>query len=985
MRKCISLLFMLGLAASLSAQSRTITGQVKAADANEGLIGALVFVPNTGTGVSTDASGAYSIQVQNGQDSLAVRLLGFVMQKVAIGQQSVINFSLVPEENEFDEVVVVGYGVQRKSDLTGSVSSLRGKDITKVPAMSPEQALQGKLAGVQVNNASGAPGSVPVVRIRGVGTMNNAAPIYVVDGVILDDISFLSSSDIESMEILKDASATAIYGSRGANGVVMVTTRRGSGAAGKPQITFTTELSFQHLQRKIDLLTANEFIQVATQISPGIITGDLYATNWQEEVFRDLSPMYSVHTGITGSTDRHTYYFGIGYFSQEGIVAKSDYKRISLKINDSYKLTDKITIGANYTVSPDAKTNEAGVIGMLYRAWPTSRPFDDNGNFAEVLGAGNPLAAIEYNNSTTQRFRGVGNMYADVHFLKNFTFRSSFGQDYTVVNDRSFSPEYFISSSQSNALNDLAVARIQFFTWLWENTLSYSYTKNKHHADAVVGYTSQKFMTDRISASTQDLIGEDPSLWYIQAGNPEFLNATSSGEITTLLSQLGRVNYSFDNRYLFTASIRRDGSSKFGENNRYGVFPSLAAGWNVHNESFYNKASKVNRIKLRASWGIIGNERIPWSRQYSLIDNNQNAVFNEVVVQGATYGISGNPDLRWEETEQLDIGLELGFWNDKLQVELDYYNKTTEGILVDLLTPGHLGNGPFARVTYNAARVRNSGFEMQATYSGKMRAIDFQLMANASTIRNEVLQLGPTDDGNAFIPSGSLGNGQLASRTVVGNSVGAFFGYETDGVIQNQDELNSIAVIDGQTVGDLKFVDQNNDGVIDDKDRVYLGSYIPKVVLGLGAQFTYNNWDLGFDFAGQWGNKIYNAKMAVRPDFYNFESQVLDAWSGEGSSTTEPRPTFGGVNYEVSDYFIQDGSFLRLRTFSIGYELKEKIPANWKMRSVRIYARATNLFTLSRYTGYTPEIASNDALSSGIDGGVYPLTAIYSVGVQFNF
>jgi TonB-linked SusC/RagA family outer membrane protein len=982
LRKLVLSLGAFSVASFTFAQALSVSGTVYSGDDNLPIIGAVVSLVGSSTGATTDSDGKYSLNATS-QDSLKFSFIGYIPQTIAVGTQTVINVTLQPKFT--DEIVIVGYGVQRKSDLTGSVSSLKGKDITKVPSMSPEQALQGRLAGVQVNSVSGAPGAVPVVRIRGVGTLNNSAPIYVVDGVILDDISFLSSSDIASMEVLKDASATAIYGSRGANGVVLVSTKRGSIGNGKPVVSFSTEYSMQRLPRTIDLLNANQFTNVLFQLSPATLPDNLYSTDWQDEIFEEWSPMYSVNTSVTGATDKHQYYFGISYFSQDGIIRKSDYQRVSLKINDSYKLNDNITLGANYTISPDSKTNEANVVGMAYRAWPISRPYNDDGSFAEVFGAGNPLAAIEYNNSTTKRFRGVGNLYADIKFLKNFTFRSSFGQDYSTVNDKSFTPAFFVSSNQSNALNDLSIARTQYFTWLWENTVSYEYTKGKHRVDALAGYTAQKYMTERVSASTQDLLGDDPALWYIEAGNPEYLNATSSGEITTLLSQLGRVNYAFDNRYLATVSIRRDGSSKFGENNRYGVFPSVALGWNIHNESFFPDTKVINRLKLRGSWGIIGNEKIPWSRQYSLISNNQNAVFDEQLVQGATFGVSGNPDLRWEETTQVDVGLEVGLWNDKLQVDLDYYNKTTDGILVDLITPGHLGNGPFTTVTYNAASVRNSGFELQLTYNDAIGKVNYQVNANASTIKNEVLQLGPNSDADAFIASGSLGNGQLVSRTVVGNAVGAFYGYETDGVIQTTAELNSIATLSGQGVGDLKYVDQNGDGVINDQDRVYLGSYIPKMVYGFGLELNYKNWDMSMDFMGQFGNKIYNGKMAVRPDFYNFEAQVLDAWEGAGTSDTEPRPSFGGVNYEVSDYFVQDGGFFRLRTLSIGYDLKSALPEKWKFRNVRVYARATNLFTLTKYNGYTPEIASNDATSSGIDLGVYPLTSIYSLGLNFNF
>jgi TonB-linked SusC/RagA family outer membrane protein len=983
------------LSLSSIAQTREVTGLVTDAKSKEPIAFANVIVKGTSRGAQTDFDGRYRLELEPTDSVLVFAYVGYNPQTVTIGNRTEINIQLQATASITEEVQVIGYGTVKKSDRTGAVSSLRGADITKIPSLSPEQAMQGKIAGVQVNSASGAPGSTPVVRIRGVGTLNNSAPIYVVDGVILDDISFLSSADIESMEVLKDASATAIYGSRGANGVVIVTTKRaGSGVGtggglGEPQISVSAEYSMQHLQKYIDLLSANQFVNVANTISPGTFTSatPIYNTDWQREIFSNqFAPIYNVNVGVTGASARNNYYFGLSYYQQDGIIAKSNYKRLSLKLNDSYQLMKNIRVGINYTVSPDVKQNEAGVIAQAYRAWPTSRPYNDDGSFAEVRGAGNPLAAIEYNNSFTHRVRAVGNVYTDITILKDFVFRSSFGQDYSFVKDRSFTPAFFVSSNQSNVLNDLSVGNTTHFTWLWENTLNYSKQVNKHYFDALVGYTSQRYKREFLQSTIQDLLGEDPALWYISAGNIEYLTSTHNGEINTMTSILGRANYVYDNRYLLTASFRRDGSSKFSKNNRYGNFPSFAVGWNIHNEPFYAKDNKLNRLKLRASWGVIGNEKISWEKQYSLISNNQNAVFNEVLVQGATFGATGNPDLKWEETQQFDAGIELGFWNDKVQLEVDYYNKVTDGILVDLLTPGHLGNGANVTVTYNAAKVLNRGIEANIAYNGKIKQnTNYTIYANGSTIYNEVLSLGSNDDSKAFITSGSLGNGQNVTRTVVGQSVGAYYGYETMGVFQNEAELANSAIIAGQQVGDLKFKDQNGDGIIDANDRTYLGSYIPKFVYGFGTTFTYKNFDWALDFNGQFGNMIYNGKNAVRPDLYNFESRVRDAWTGQGTSNEEPRPTAGGSNYEPSDYFLEKGDYLRLRSFTFGYSFKGKVLGKLNMHNARVYVRGTNLFTLAGYSGYTPEIAGSGVLSSGIDLGVYPITAIYSVGIHLNF
>ena len=990
------LISLITLTIGFTAAAQTVTGVVSDKADAVTLIGATVYAKGTSNATITDIDGNYSLTLQPGQDTLEVSYVGYTTLIVPVSGRSVINIELSQDVELLEEVVVIGYGIQKKSDMTGSVSTLRGEDLTKIPSFSAEQALQGKIAGLQVASVSGAPGAIPILRIRGVGTLNNSAPIFVVDGVILDDISFLNSSDIQSMEVLKDASSTAIYGSRGANGVIIVTTKNGSSTIkydeNKPApaiINVSSEFSIQHLQNQIDMLSGREFAEVVNEINPGTFNNlDKVAdTDWQNEIFKAYAPIQSYHASIGGSTGKYDYYFGVGYFLQSGIIDNSSYERLTLKSNNKYSISKNISIGTNLTIAPDQKQNEAGVVPIAYRAWPTSVPLNADGTYAEVFGAGNPLAAIEYNNSYTSRIRAVGNLFTDITFLKSFVYRSSFGFDETIKKDKSFTPEFYISPSQSNALNDLNVALEQTGNWLWENTINYSKTINKHSFNALAGITAQKNKLEVLSAGIQNLIGEDSALWYISAGEAEYLTASNRGEITAMASYLGRVNYTYNNTYLFTASIRRDGSSKFGINNRWGNFPSFALGWNLANEAFMADVKKISRVKLRASWGIIGNEKIPWSRQYSLVDNNINAVFGigEDITQGATYGVSGNPDLQWENTTQTDVGLELGFFDNKLTSEFDYYRKITDGILVDLLTPGHLGNGPYTTVTYNAAEVLNNGFEWNVGWNERRGDLYYKITVLGSTLHNEVLSLGDTNALGGFIPSGALGNGQLVTRTVIGQPVGAFYGYEVAGVFQTEDEVNTSPHIAGQTEGDLKFTDQNNDGIIDDKDRVYIGSYIPDLIYGFSLEVAYKAFDIALDFNGQMGSEIYNGKKAVRPDLYNFETNLIDRWTGEGTSDTEPRATAGGTNYEASDYFIESGDFFRLRSATVSYNFNKSFLTRLHLTNASVYLRGTNLFTLSEYSGYSPEIASSNALASGIDLGVYPITSVYSFGINFNF
>jgi len=989
LQTCLAAMVLL-LSVAAFGQDRIITGTVTASDDKQPMTGVTVVVQGTTKGVSTDIDGKYQVTLSPAENVLVFSFIGFKTFSAEVGDRAVIDVVLQPDVQTLADVAVVGYGTQRKSDLTGSVSSVRGADLTKIPSSSAVQALQGKVSGVQVSSVSGNPGTPPIIRIRGIGTLNDASPIFVVDGVILDDISFLSSSDIESMEVLKDASATSIYGSRGANGVIIVTTKNGkTGNDTATVVNVSAEFSLQHLEKKISLLDGQQFAVLVNEINPGTFNNlsKVANTNWQNEIFRNYVPLHNYHISISGASRNHTYYFGTSFYRQDGIIPNSDYERLSIKFNNTFTIFKNIKVGANITASPDSKNNPADVVATAYRAWPSSVPYNDDGSFAEVLGSGNPLASIAYNNSYQHQMRAVGNFFGELKLLRDFTFKSSFGFDLYYTKDKSFTPAFFVSPAQSNDLSDLSVTLTNYNLWLWENTLNYTKQFGNHHLDLLAGITAQKDKIEHVGGTTQDLIADDPALWYLQAGQVQYTTANNGGEINALASYLFRANYNFKGKYLLTASYRIDGSSKFGVNNRWGSFPSFALGWNIMNEPFMASVSAISNLKLRGSWGVIGNEKIPGDKQHSLVNNDQNAVFGtaENLVQGATYGVSGNPNLKWERTTQTDGGLEVGILNNRLRGEFDYYRKITDGILVDLLTPGDLGNGPYATVAFNAAKVLNSGFELNVSWQDQVGKIKYSIGAIGSTLHNEVLTLGLSPDSNAFIPSGSLGNGQLVTRTVVGQSVGEFYGYQVIGVLQNQNDVESSAIIPGEQPGDLKFADLNGDGTIDDKDRTYIGSYIPTFVYGFNASIGCGNFNLSVDFSGQLGNKIYNGKNAVRPDLYNFESQVADRWHGDGTSNTEPRATAGGINYEPSTYFIQSGSFLRLRSVTLGYTFSPKFTSKLKANQLSVYLRGTNLFTLSKYTGYTPEIGSDNALASGIDGGVYPITSIYSVGMNLSF
>ncbi|MDW8332438.1 MAG: TonB-dependent receptor, partial [Cyclobacteriaceae bacterium] len=894
-----------------AAQMITVKGRV--VDANDGtsLPGVNILVKGTSIGSVTNADGQFSISVPSSESVLVVSFVGYKSLEVPVQGRESLTVSLEADVIALGEVVVVGYGVVKKSDLTGSVASIRGKDLTTVPAINPLQSLQGKVAGVQIANSSGAPGAGTYVRIRGIGTFNDSSPIFVVDGVILPNIDYLNAADIESIEVLKDASATAIYGSRGANGVIIVTTKRGSTSGGYPVISASAEYSIQDLPKKIDLLNGREYAIVRNKINPGTYNNvdAVPNTDWQDLIFR-TAPLQNYQISASGGTDKFQYFTSIGYFGQQGIIEKSNYERVTLRFNNVFHASKSVRLGSNLSFTPFNQQNTNGnAVFVAYRAWPTLTPYQPDGSYTPVPGVGNVLADIEYTNSFASGLRSVNNLYAEVDFLKYFTFKTSLGVDLEYVKTRSYTPVFYVNPQQQNPTDDLNKSFGDRVDWLFENTVTFQREIGKHRINAVAGFTMQESSSENVSLGMENLLRPTEDFWYVnifpnRATNSYAYNGVNPAFNFSMLSYLGRINYTFNQKYLLTATFRRDGSSKFTPANRFANFPSLAVGWNVMNESFMQRYSSwLSNLKLRASWGIIGNEKINYERQYSLVLNGINALFgNDVIYPGATYGVSGNPDLKWESTRQIDVGLEAGLLNDRLTAELDYYNRITKDILVDLAVPGYFGNGDGALITFNAAEVLNRGVELKLDWKGEFRDLQYSFGTVVTTIHNETLKVSGTGGLNDRLLG--LFNGRPVTRTAPGLPIGAFYGYRVIGVFQNTEELNSYPHLSSTEVGDLKFEDVNNDGVLNGDDRTYLGSPVPKLLYGFNFNLTYRQFDFTVDFQGQHGNKIFNGKEIVRPDPYNFEQRYFNFWDGEGTSNTEPRPSNGGINYEPSSRYV---------------------------------------------------------------------------------
>ncbi|HKK43244.1 MAG TPA: TonB-dependent receptor, partial [Bacteroidales bacterium] len=856
MKKLVFLvIFQIIVVSAFSQQS--VKGKVTD-DKDNPVIGASVQVKHTLRGTFTDVNGSYSIEASS-KDTLVFSMLGMSTQNIPVAGRSVINVKMSEEAKELNEVVVIGYGTVKKSDLTGAVSMVKSSDLTKITSLNPEQALQGKVTGLQVTSTSGAPGAIPELRVRGVGTFNNSSPIFVVDGVIVNNISFLNTDDIASIDVLKDASATAIYGSRGANGVIIITTKSGQKGNGKATFSYTGEYSMQYLAKKIDLLSGSEYATVVNEITPTYNNVDLVpSTDWQALIFHP-APIQSHELSASGATETTKYYISLGYFNQEGIIDKSNYKRLTFQLNNTYSLTKNLEVGNFITISPYKQQNAPNVTYSAYRARPDLLPYNSDGSFAEVLNVGNPLADLAYSNNFNKGVRGVGNLYTEATILKYIKLKTSFGLDAGYNQATSFTPAYFVSSQQQNLLNTLNKGNSHNITWLWENTLTLNRKFGKHAIDALAGYTMQKASSEFFSLSGKNIIRTSPDFWYF---NPNYIydpnnevntlssisNGVDPNQNFSMISYLFRANYTYNSKYILTATFRRDGSSKFGAGNRYGNFPSFAAGWIVSREPFMGKLPFISYLKVRGSWGIIGNDKIAYDKQYSLTQSLI-TVFGipSAANSAVTYSVSGNPDLKWESTTQGDAGLEFGVLRNKLTGEFDYYHRVTNDILIPLSTPDYLGNGSGAHVDFNAAAVKNTGFESKITWKDKAGQVSYNISVLGSALKNKVLKVGGSSGIDSVLYGGYLGNGIPVTQSRVGLPIGAFYGYRTNGVFQSVDELNAYPHLSTAVPGDLRFVDVNGDGKIDGNDRTYIGSPIPRYILGINGDVEFKGFDFSFE------------------------------------------------------------------------------------------------------------------------------------------
>lgn len=987
---------------------KTVQGTVTSKDDGQPIPGANVLIQGTTTGTVTDIDGKYTLNLADGQDVLHFSFVGYVAQTVTVGGQSVIDIQLESDTKTLDEVVVVGYGVQKKSDITGSTANIKGGELMRQPVLTATQALQGKVAGVQIIS-SGQPGSSPQIRIRGVGTtLSGTTSLYVVDGVLTDDISNINTADIVEMNILKDASAAAIYGSRGANGVIIITTKKG--ANGKLKIDYNNNIGFRQASNLVKMADSREYanyVQAATGNPPPTSN---YSTDWYKTILRDAFQQ-NHNLSLSSGTDKSTYLFNVGYLDDNGIVIDNHFKRLTMRFNNDYQVTDNIKFGlqssyANSTnqngfnnINIDTYGNVGSVYNDAYRAAPIIPDIVDGkyGNTSAYQNVGNPLLDIKNNSINAKENRFQGSTYLEVKPVSWLTLRTAVGADSRNSLNRAYNYQFkndettFVTAggNQQNVLSALNVKNTQSLRWVWDNTFTIAKTFNKHDFTFLGGVTAEKFKSTTFAGSRKD-VPADPDLWYLNVGDANTSTNEGTGDAWSRNSYLGRLNYSYDGKYLLTATVRADGSSRLPSKNRWQQYPSFGVGWVLTREEFMQNQNLFDQLKLRASYGKVGNDQIPTDSYTKTVALNLPYPFNgssQPATNGAQINQFKDPNITWETTEEYDVAVEFGILQSKLTGEINYYNKKVNNALINkpvlntILDIDHL-------VLTNAAVIKNEGLEVVVNWKDQINDnLTYNIGVNATINHNNVVSL----NGGLPVQGGGIGASQgFVTNTDVGHPVGSFYVLKTIGVFNSDAEVAQYVNGEGKLIqptakaGDFKYEDANGDGQIDNLDRQYFGSYQPVVYFGVNLGVNYKRWDFNMSIYSNVGNKVYNGKKAVRIlGTDNVEKDVVyNRWTSANHSQSEPAANTG--NQLASNYFVESGTFARINNLTIGYTLPADVLERIKIRSFRIYATSQNLFTYKKFSGFTPELPG-DVINSGIELSAYPTTRTVALGVNIGF
>jgi TonB-linked SusC/RagA family outer membrane protein len=1051
MKKLLSVLFLLSFTlAAVYAQNIQIKGTVVSGTDNEPLPGVNVVVKgNTSTGTITDFNGTFTLSAP-ADAILSISYIGFKSQEIAVKGHKDIKIVLQEDSETLDEVVVVGYGVQKKSVVTASIAKVSADDLASTAPVRMDNALKGLASGVTVTSSSGQPGAAAQIRVRGVGTIrteNGAAdPLYIVDGMPLEGgLDYLNPNDIASIEVLKDAASGAVYGARAANGVILVTTK--TGKIGKTKVTYDFSYGWQSAWKKRDVLNASEYALMINEgaINAGIAPkfSDPYSygqgTNWQDEVFNNNAPMMNHQVSVSGASEKVNYLFSLGFYTQDGIVGgnfdRSNYERLTLRSNTQYTLFDeskernwlnslKVTSNLSYarikSTNFDDNSTWGTPLGSALALSPILNVYDEteeaikaqfdkygttaeytpvydprNGKLFSIPGEfgemSNPIAKLSLPGDKHWSHKFVANFSAELQLWDNLKFKTSYGADLSFWGYDGYRPLYYLRSGESSTQSSAYSRKEDGTVWQLENVLMYDKSIDKHSFSVLLGQSAKKSSGSYLYGSRNNITNY--SRPYIDASTGLAANADRDAAgapsvDATLASIFARASYNYDERYMLQVTVRRDGSSRFGPNNHYAVFPSFSLGWNLTNEKFMNKRPNwLTTIKIRLSWGKNGNENIGNFKYTVLTSPGNNAIFgsSENVINGVKASGLANPDLKWEESEQLDFGLDFGFFNNALTFTADYYKKKTNGMLMEMNIPFYVGE---AKPIGNVGKMENSGIELEAAYKFRVSDWNFRVSANASYLKNKLIEYG-NESGWENLDS-FQGTGDI-SRAENGKPFPFFYGYKTAGIFQNTDEVKAYKNDKGELLqptavsGDVRFVDVDGNGIIDANDRTDIGKGMPDWTFGFNLGVSWKNFDLNMMWQGTAGNDIYDATRRTDIATSNLPSWMLNRWTGEGTSNRIPRFVQGdNVNWQSSDLYVYDGSYLRLKNIQLGYTLPAALTQKVFISSLRFYVAAENLFTFTKYHGFDPEISSGGT-SLGIDYGVYPQARVWTIGASLSF
>ena len=997
----LPVLFFVCLAEQANAQSLRVGGVIKS-PTGETMPGVNVLIKGTTTGTASDVDGKYSVTVPSAESVLVFSFIGYVTKEVTVGNATTLDVLLEEDLASLSEIVVVGYGTQERAKVTGAISSVGSEEITALPVPSLASALQGRAAGVAVTN-TGSPGTDPIVRIRGIGTVGNNDPLYVIDGMPAGGLNQINPADIESIEILKDASTAAIYGSRGANGVILVTTKKGK--VGKPLVSLDAYYGSQKAWKTLDLLNKDQYLAFGTELLenanqplPGRFSdlGEFanVETDWQQEMFQ-TAPVQDYNMSVSGGSETAIYNFSLGYFSQDGIMKGTDFERVSLRSNSEFKVHDRVKIGQTLTVAYSNRNNEPFSGGRsqlehIVKSVPYVPVYDATrlGGFRatdRVDGSDpeNPVLNATLRENNNQDYKILGSAYVNVNILDGLDYRFLVGLDVAIGNTLQYTPSFNAGDFSVQTFAAISQTRSTFVSPLFSNQLTYTKDFGKHHFDLLGVLERQTSTFSSLTGSGQNSLTNDVR----ELQGVENQTTSSSKTEYALISYVGRVNYDYNQKYLLTASIRRDGGSRFGPDNKWGTFPSVSVGWRVSQEGFMQGLSTLSDLKLRASYGETGNDRIGDYVYQATLNSNLFYSFDGTLLSGSTITALANANLKWETTKMKNIGVDVGFWSDKFTLSFEWFENTTEDMILGVPIPHSLGydGAPVA----NVGTVKNDGIEFTLGYQLNAGDFTLNLDGNMGFVNNELISLGT---GNTIF--GPSFQGDAMTLTEEGQPIAYFYGWIADGLFQSGEDTS---MQPNSAPGDIKFRDVNDDGVIDANDRTNLGHYLPDFTYGLNAKAGYKGFDFTMFWQGVSGNEIFN-NLRYHTEgmtrLFNASTVVLDRWTPTNTDTDVPRAINSDPNRNsrASSRFVEDGSYLRLKNVSLGYSFPASKLSSWSkgtISKIRLYVSAQNLLTITDYSGYDPEIGVrtgiNSSLGMGIDYGQFPAARTFLGGIQVSF